>query len=59
MRRMQRFRESGTTMVFVTHDMRTVERISDRVAFFEAGQLVEVGEPSQVIGAYRARNLAA
>jgi lipopolysaccharide transport system ATP-binding protein len=57
--RMQKFRESGTTMVFVSHDMTTIEKISDRVALIESGKLVELGEPARVIADYRARLQAA
>ncbi len=59
LRRMQQFRDSRTTMVFVTHDMRSVEAISDRVALFEQGRLVDVGEPARVIQRYRQRLQAA
>ncbi len=57
--RMQAFREQGTTMVFVSHDMSTIEKISDRVALIEGGKLVELGEPARVIANYRARSQAA
>jgi ABC-type polysaccharide/polyol phosphate transport system ATPase subunit len=57
--RMEHFRNCGTTMIFVSHDTASVERISDRVALFDAGRLVELGEPSQVIGTYLDRARAA
>ena len=38
LRRMQQFRQQGTTMVFVSHDMESVARISDRVALVIAGR---------------------
>jgi homopolymeric O-antigen transport system ATP-binding protein len=59
LRRMQQFRERGTTMVMVTHDLGTVEKISDRVMLFEGGRLLDVGEPARVIAAYRDRPRAA
>ncbi|HUW58108.1 MAG TPA: ABC transporter ATP-binding protein [Planctomycetota bacterium] len=59
--RMEGFRASGTTMVFVSHSLGDVERICDRVAFLDAGRLLDLGEPRTVISAYkdhlRRRNL--
>lgn len=57
--RMQQFREQGTTMVFVSHDIPAIETISDRVAWLEGGRLAELGEPGQTIANYRARLQAA
>lgn len=58
-RRMEHFREQGTTMVFVSHEMESVARISDRVALIVAGKLVDMGEPSRVIESYRSQVRAA
>jgi len=57
--RMMAFRDQQVTMVFVSHDMGSVARISDRVAWIEGGRLVELGEPSQVIEQYQSRLRAA
>ena len=51
--RIDRFRASGVTIVFVSHDLRSVARISDRVALLEHGRLVQIGEPDRVIPAYQ------
>lgn len=59
LRRMQQFRERGTTMVFVSHEMESVVAVSDRVALIDRGRLVEFGEPARVIASYRSRVLAA
>jgi lipopolysaccharide transport system ATP-binding protein len=58
-RRMQQFRERGTTMVFVSHEIDSLAQISDRVALIVGGRLVEIGEPARVIDRYRNRVLAA
>lgn len=39
----------GTTMVFVSHDLGVIARISDRVAVMYAGQLIELGDVAQVL----------
>lgn len=59
LRRMQQFRQAKTTMVFVSHDMSAVAEISDRVALVERGQLVDIGEPRNVIERYRQTRRAA
>lgn len=41
-------REVGITFVFVTHDQDEALTMSDRVAVFEAGTIVQVGTPSDV-----------
>jgi lipopolysaccharide transport system ATP-binding protein len=57
--RMEHFRRRGTTMIFVSHDLGSVAHISDRVALFEAGRLVEIGSPGEVISQYQGLGRAA
>jgi lipopolysaccharide transport system ATP-binding protein len=59
LRRMQQFRERHTTMVFVSHDMPNVAKISDRVVLIEGGRILDIGEPARVIESYRRGRLAA
>jgi ABC-type polar amino acid transport system ATPase subunit len=40
----------GMTMMLVTHEIRFARDVSDRVAFFLAGRIHEIGPPEQVIG---------
>jgi len=40
----------GMTMIVVTHEIAFAREVSDRVAFFHAGQIHEIGPPEQVIG---------
>ena len=46
-------RELGTTFVFVTHDQEEALALSDRIALFEAGRLVQIGTPEQLYEAPR------
>jgi polar amino acid transport system ATP-binding protein len=39
---------SGMTMVVVTHEMRFAREVADRVAFLDAGALVEIGPPAGI-----------
>ena len=41
-------RETGATFVYVTHDQREALALSDRIAVFDAGRLVQVGSPDDI-----------
>ncbi len=41
-------RESGMTMLIVTHEMSFARDVSDRVIFMEKGRIVEEGEPAVI-----------
>ena len=45
---MRELRESGMTMVVVSHEMRFAEEAADRVLFMDQGLVVEEGLPEQV-----------
>jgi len=50
--RIQDFRRRKKTILFVSHDLSTVEKICDRVAWLKAGQIQTIGESRRVIDAY-------
>nr|WP_269810601.1 ABC transporter ATP-binding protein [Kineosporia rhizophila] len=41
-------RDLGTTFVFVTHDQEEALSLSDRVAVFDQGRIVQVGTPAEI-----------
>jgi oligopeptide/dipeptide ABC transporter ATP-binding protein len=43
-------RRLGLTMLFISHDLRVVEHLSDRVAIMYLGRIVEIGPRDQVYG---------
>ena len=43
--------QEGMTMIVVTHEIRFAREVSNRVAFFKSGKILEIGSPDQVIGA--------
>ncbi|WP_322052404.1 amino acid ABC transporter ATP-binding protein [Paraburkholderia bannensis] len=49
--------QDGMTMVMVTHEMSFAAKISDKVVFMEAGQIVEAGPPAQLFGNTRTPRL--
>ncbi len=45
-------KEAGITMVITSHWPEVIEDISDRVLWLENGEIVEFGEPSEVVSKY-------
>jgi ABC-type glutathione transport system ATPase component len=43
-------RSEGIAMLFITHDLAVVERVSDRVMVLDEGRIVETGPTGQVLG---------
>ena len=52
-KRLERFRESGKTILFVSHTMDQVEEHCDRVVFLDRGKLVFVGAPAEAVALYK------
>jgi ABC-type polysaccharide/polyol phosphate transport system ATPase subunit len=48
----ERFREEGKTIVFVSHDLNSVKRFSDRVLYIDRGKAVTLGLAEDVIATY-------
>ena len=53
-----RIRESGATMLLVTHDMSAVERFCDRAMLLERGHVVETGLPDKIGSRYLELNFS-
>jgi ABC-type polysaccharide/polyol phosphate transport system ATPase subunit len=52
----ERMKREGRTILFVTHDMSTVERFCDRAMLVERGGIVRVGPPDEVSELYSELN---
>jgi lipopolysaccharide transport system ATP-binding protein len=50
--RMLEFRDAGKTIVFVTHDLSSVEAFCDRAIWMDAGRIRDDGLPHHVIRSY-------
>lgn len=50
--KMQQFRRRGSTIIMVSHDLTSIKTFCDRAALFDAGRLLEIGDPEQVISSY-------
>ncbi len=46
------FKRNGKTIIFVSHDLSTVERISDRVIWIKEGLIHKQGYPKEVVDSY-------
>jgi homopolymeric O-antigen transport system ATP-binding protein len=54
MARIRRFREEGTTLLFVSHDPGAIQSLCDRAILLDHGRLLLDGEPSAVMDYYNA-----
>jgi len=55
--RMRSFRENGATIIMVSHGLSLVEEMCSRVAWLDHGVIQKIGDPHEVIAAYRGGNL--
>lgn len=51
--RIESIRESGATILFVSHSGGTVVSLCNRAVLLDAGEKLAVGEPKQIIGVYQ------
>ena len=52
MARIKRLSDAGTTILFVSHDLSTIQIICDRVMWLDEGRVREIGDPIQVCRDY-------
>jgi ABC-type polysaccharide/polyol phosphate transport system ATPase subunit len=50
--RLGELRRAGTTMLFISHDLASVERLCDRALLMEKGRLAASGDPHDIIDRY-------
>ena len=53
---MQSFQKQGTTVLIVSHNLTKIQEMCQRVAWLSRGELKMVGDPTQVVQAYREDN---
>ena len=51
--RLNELRRAGMTMLFISHDLLSIEKLCDRVALMERGRLVASGGPHEIVTAYQ------
>ncbi len=52
MRKIKAFKESGGSIIFVSHDMNAIKVLCDRALLLEHGAVIEEGKPDLVINTY-------
>ena len=55
--RMREFHENGKTMLIVSHDLPTIQSLSDRILLLDRGRVVNMGRPADIVGEYRSRSM--
>ena len=50
--RMEDFSGTGRTVLFVSHNMQTINQLCDRAIWIDGGTIVEDGDPSEVVAHY-------
>lgn len=51
--RLGELRRAGTTMLFISHDLPSIERLCDRVIRMERGRIAAAGSPHEVVESYQ------
>jgi lipopolysaccharide transport system ATP-binding protein len=51
--RINKFRQIGTTILLVSHDMITIQNLCTRVVWLDQGKITGMGNPSEVISSYQ------
>jgi lipopolysaccharide transport system ATP-binding protein len=54
--RIRELEDSGTTIIFISHDLDAVKRLCDRVLLIDHGQVLAEGDPAEVIDKYQKGN---
>jgi ABC-type polysaccharide/polyol phosphate transport system ATPase subunit len=55
--KMREFHDNGKTMLIVSHDLPTIQSLSDRILLLDRGRVVNMGRPSDMVGEYRSRSI--
>ncbi len=50
--KLQEFKAAGKTIVLVSHDLVSIERLCDEVVWLEGGRVQARGEPREIVGQY-------
>lgn len=50
--KMDEFREKGKTMLIISHDLKTIQSISDRILLLDQGKVMGIGDPDMLVEQY-------
>jgi len=54
--KMDEFRDQGKTMLIISHDLPTIQGISDRMLLLDAGRILGIGSPDSMMSQYESLN---
>lgn len=54
--KMGEFREKKKTMLIISHDLHTIQSISDRMLLLDAGHIIGIGSPDEMMSRYSSLN---
>ena len=54
--KMQEFRDQRKTLLIISHDLQTIQRVSDRILVLDRGKIVGLGKPSEMVASYDGLN---
>jgi ABC-type polysaccharide/polyol phosphate transport system ATPase subunit len=54
--KMREFREARKTMLIISHDLQTIQKVSDRILLLDKGQIIGLGDPESMIESYDVLN---
>ncbi len=57
--KMEEFRRAGKSMILISHDIGTIRRVSNRIAYLSHGKLLGMGDPSELADRYEADTMRA
>ncbi len=52
LKKMIEFKESGTTIIIVSHDMTAIDKLCGRVVWIDSGSIMAIGKPREVVEKY-------
>jgi ABC-type polysaccharide/polyol phosphate transport system ATPase subunit len=55
LRRIRELRSRGVTILFISHDLTTVEQLCDSAVLLEKGEVAASGDPAEVVSVYHRR----
>lgn len=53
--KMEEFRQRGRTMLIISHDLHTIQKVSDRILLLDHGSVMGLGTPTEMIDQYEAQ----
>ena len=51
--KMGEFRRQRKTMLIISHDLQTIQKVSDRILLLDRGKILWLGDPKQIVENYR------